>query len=69
MLEIIFEVQEDTADGGFSAHSLGAGIHTEGDTLEELKSNIRDAVDCHFDGTERPRMVRLHFVRDEVMAV
>lgn len=69
MTEIIFEVQEDMVDGGFSAHALGAGIHTEGDTLEELKANIRDAVDCHFDANERPRMVRLHFVRDEVMAV
>ncbi|MDD5483757.1 MAG: 2-oxoisovalerate dehydrogenase [Kiritimatiellae bacterium] len=69
MTEIIFEVQEDVIDGGFVAHALGAGIHTEGDTQEELKTNIRDALECHFDAGEIPRIVRLHFVRDEVMAV
>lgn len=69
MMEIIFEIQEDVADGGLVAHALGVGIHTEGNTLEELKTNIRDAVDCHFDETDRPRIVRLHFVRDEIMAV
>lgn len=69
MTEIIFEVQEDVIDGGFVAHALGPGIHTEGDTLDDLKANIRDALECHFDGTEIPRIVRLHFVRDEVMAV
>jgi hypothetical protein len=69
MTEIIFEVQEDIVDGGLVAHALGAGIHTEGDTLDDLKANIRDALECHFDDAEMPRMVRLHFVRDEVMAV
>jgi len=69
MTEIIFEVQEDVIDGGFMAHALGAGIHTEGDTLDDLKANIRDALECHFDDAERPHIVRLHFVRDEVMAV
>lgn len=69
MMELIFEVQEDDVDGGFVAHALGAGIHTEGDTLAELKTNIRDALECHFTETECPRVVRLHFVRDEVMAV
>ena len=43
MTEIIFEIQEDVIDGGLVAHALGAGIHTEGDTLDELKANIRDA--------------------------
>ena len=69
MTEIIFEVQEDVVDGGFVAHALGAGIHTEGDTLDDLKAHIRDALECHFDEAEKPRMVRLHFVHDEVMAV
>jgi hypothetical protein len=36
-------------------HALGAGIHTEGDTLDELKANIRDALECHFDEAEMPR--------------
>ena len=69
MTEIIFEVQEDVIDGGLVAHTLGVGIHTEGDNLDNLKANIRDALECHFDAVEMPRIVRLHFVRDEVMAV
>lgn len=69
MKEIIFEVQEDVVDGGLVAHALGTGIHTEGENLDELKANIRDALECHFDRAEMPSIVRLHFVRDEVMAV
>jgi len=69
MIEIIFEVCADDVDGGFVAHALGTAVHTEGETLDELKTNIRDALECHFDDAERPRIVRLHFVRDEVMAV
>ena len=69
MTEIIFEVQDDVVDGGLVANALGTGIHTEGDNLDELKANIRDALECHFDHAEMPGIVRLHFVRDEVMAV
>ena len=66
--EIIFEVSEDELDGGYSASALGFGIHTEGDTLDALRSNVREAVDCYFDDAmERPRLIRLHFVRDEVL--
>lgn len=69
MKEIIFEVLEDVL-GGYTASALGVGIHTQGDTVEELKEMVRDAVDCYFDeGAARPHMIRLHFVRDEVMAV
>jgi predicted RNase H-like HicB family nuclease len=69
MKEIIFEVLEDI-DGGYTASALGVGIHTQGDTLDELKQMVRDAVDCYFDtDAERPSLIRLHFVRDEVMAV
>ena len=68
MTEIIFEVTEDEVDGGFSASALGHGIHTEADSLEELRANVRDAVDCYFDETmPRPKLIRLHFVRDEVL--
>ena len=70
MKEIIFEVREDEIDGGYTASALGFGIHTEGDTLDELRLNIRDAVGCYFDSPEdAPSMIRLHFVRDEVLAV
>jgi len=67
--EIIFEVSEDELDGGYSASALGFGIHTQADTLDELRRNVREAVDCYFDETvERPRLIRLHYVRDEVLA-
>ena len=70
--EIIFEVREDEADGGYVATALGHSIATQGDTLEELRDMVRDAVQCHFgDGVPGPipKVIRLHFVRDEVLAV
>lgn len=70
MTEIIFEVTEDDVDGGYSASAPGYGIHTEGDTVEEVRENIKEAVDCYFDETmQRPGLIRLHFVRDDVLAV
>lgn len=69
MSEIIFDVREDEVDGGYTASALGVGIHTEGDTLEQLRANVKDAVDCYFDETmEAPKVIRLHFVRDEILA-
>ena len=69
MSEIIFEVCEDEVDGGYTATALGYGIHTQGDTLEELRAMVKDAVDCYFDETmEAPKLIRLHFVRDEVLS-
>ncbi len=68
MSEIIFEVREDEADGGYTAAALGYGIHTQGETLEELRAAVKDAVNCYFDGTmDSPRIICLHFVRDEVL--
>ena len=70
MSEIIFEVREDEMDGGFVALALGHSIATQGDTLEELRVMVKDAVQCHFgDGAagETPQIIRLHFVRDEVL--
>ena len=68
MSEIIFEVREDEADGGYTAAALGYGIHTQGETLEELRAMVRDAVNCYFDDTvDSPKIIRLHFVRDEVL--
>jgi predicted RNase H-like HicB family nuclease len=71
MSEIIFEVQEDAADGGFVATALGHAIVTQGETLDEVRAMVRDAVNCHFgDGAAgpMPKIIRLHFVRDEVLA-
>jgi len=64
--EIIFEVHE-AEEGGYFACALGCSIFTQAETWEELKENVREALDCHFEpGEERPKLVRLHFVRDEV---
>ena len=69
MNEIIFDVREDEADGGYVASALGYGIHTQGETLEELRAMVKDAVHCYFDETmQSPKIIRLHFVRDEVLA-
>ncbi len=72
MSEIIFEVAEDQLEGGYVATALGHAIATQGETLEELREMVRDAVQCHFgDGVagEMPRVIRLHFVRDELLTV
>lgn len=66
--EIIFTVEE-SPEGEFSTRALSYSIHTEGDTLTDLKEMVRDAVQCHFEEFERPRLIRLHFVRDEVITV
>jgi len=68
MTEIIFVV-ENSDEGGYTAKSLGYSIYTEGETLDEVKENIKDAIKCHFDGKDIPRIVRLHIVRDEVIAI
>lgn len=70
MSEIIFEISEDEIDGGYTAKALGHGIHTDGETLEEIRNNVKEAVECYFDESmQRPTMIRLHFVRDEIIAV
>ena len=67
MEEVVFIVEE-SLDGGFEAKSLGYPIFTDGETIEELKKNVKDAMDCHFEDNMK-RIVRLHFVKDEVFAV
>jgi hypothetical protein len=67
MQEIIFVV-EQAPEGGFAARALEASIFTQAETVEELHARVRDAVRCHFDNGNAPRMIRLHFVRDEVIA-
>jgi hypothetical protein len=68
MQEIIFLVEE-SLEGGYQARALGHSIFTEAETMEELKVQVRDAVICHFDGPQRPRLIRLHLVRDELIPV
>ena len=68
MSEIIFEVREDEVDGGFTATARGYGIHTQGETVEELRAMVKEAVNCYFDESmDRPKIIRLHFVRDEIL--
>lgn len=65
--ELIFEVKEDDVDGGFVASALGVGIHTQGETIEDLKKNIKEAIDCYLDDPQEiPTLVRLHQVKDEI---
>jgi len=66
--EIIFEVEE-SPEGGYEARALGFSIYTQADTLDELKGMTQDAVRCHFEDGDRPRLIRLHLVRDEVIPV
>ena len=68
MSEIIFVVEPDP-EGGYTAQALGHSIFTEADTWDALKLAVQDAVRCHFEEDERPAMVRLHVVRDEVVPV
>jgi hypothetical protein len=67
MSEIVFLV-EDAAEGGLVARALGHAIYTDADSYDELRQQVRDAVQCHFDAGERPAMIRLHYVKDEVLA-
>ncbi len=64
--EIIFEVEE-SPEGGYEARALGYSIFTEAETLADLRQMVRDAVNCHFDGESKPSVIRLHWVRDEVI--
>lgn len=65
---IIFEVDEDELDGGYSASALGLGIHAQGGTLDDLRGNFREAMDCCLDDSmERQCLIRLHDERDEVL--
>jgi hypothetical protein len=67
MVEVIFVV-EQAAEGGYVARALGQSIVTEADSIAELHARVRDAVHCHFDEGQAPKLIRLHFVRDEIIA-
>jgi hypothetical protein len=64
--EIIFVVEE-APEGGYNARALGHAIFTEADDLTELKKNVQEAVQCHFEPEDMPRLIRLHMVKDEVI--
>lgn len=65
MKEIIFMIIE-SPEGGYEAEALGLSIYTDGENWEELRKNIIEAVGCHFED-EKERIIRMHFVKDEVL--
>ncbi len=67
MEEITFEVEE--TEEGFIARAIGHAIFTQAESLEELRKMIIDAVKCHFDEKEMPKVIRLRIVRQEVMSL
>ena len=67
MTEIHFLVEE-APEGGYLARAIGSDIFTEADDVAELRLQVRDAVRCHFDASEMPGVIRLHFTREEVIA-
>lgn len=66
--EVVFMVEE-APEGGYTARALGVSIFTEADSLDELQERVRDAVHCHFEEADRPSVIRLHYVRDQLIAV
>ncbi len=65
--EIFFLIYE-SPEGGYEAQALAHSIYTEADTLDELRRMLKDAVACHFEANERPALIRMHFVREEILA-
>jgi hypothetical protein len=64
--EIIFLVEE-ADEGGYTAQAVNASIFTEADTLDDLRRNVREAVECHFEDDRAPKVIRLHIVREEII--
>ena len=66
-MELIFEIR-DAEEGGYNARALGQAIFTQGDTWDELRANVLEAVSLHFeDALSRPRLVQMHYVKDELI--
>lgn len=68
MSEIIFLVEE-APEGGYTAKALDNSIFTDADTMEELKEMVKDAVRCHFEKENLPKIIRLHFVKEETISL
>ena len=66
MSEIIFLVEESD-EGGYTARAVSESIFTEGETLDDLRRNVREAVECHFDDNKAPKIIRLHIVHEEIL--
>ena len=68
MKEIVFEVAQE-ADGGYTAEAIGESIFTQADNWDELRVNVREAVQAFYFDSQPPASIRLRLVRDEVLAV
>lgn len=68
MNEIFFLVEE-ALEGGYTAKALGESIFTEAETMEGLRANIKEAVQCHFEANALPKIIRLHLVKEEVLTL
>jgi hypothetical protein len=70
LVQALGRLKPQSVDGGFVAAALGHGITTEADTLTDLREMVKDAVQCHFhDAEQMPKIIRFHFVRDEVLSL
>ena len=67
MKEIIFLVEE-SLEGGYEARALGYAIFTQAETIADLREKVRDSIQCHFDNEDTPSVIRLHFVKEEVLS-
>ena len=66
--EILFYVEE-SVDGGYEASAVNHSIYTQCEEYDELPDTLREAVRCHFDEGQIPALIRIHFVKNEVIAV
>lgn len=65
----IIVVVEESPEGGFIARALGESIFTEAESLDQLKINVKEAVKTHFEEGKHPKIIRLHFTREELIPV
>ncbi len=68
MNELILMVQ-DSPEGGLEARALGESIFVQGETMAELQIAAREAILCHFEPGETPKVIRLHRVQEEVFSL
>jgi len=65
--EILFFLEE-SSEGGYEARANGYSIYTEGETLEDLRQSIEDAVRCHFEEADMPLKISLSVDYSKVIA-
>jgi predicted RNase H-like HicB family nuclease len=66
--KLLFVVQEDP-NGGYIAKAPGYGIYTQGETMDELLANIKEAIQCHFEEGKSPASFTLHSIKRQEVAL